>query len=291
VTAGPSAGRRLMAVHAHPDDESSKGAATLARYAAEGADVLVCTLTGGERGSVLNPELDRPEITADLAAVRRREMDRARAALGVRQHFLGFVDSGFPGPGEPLPPGCFVLEPLARPVARLVAELRAFRPHALVTYDPNGSYPHPDHIRTHEVAMAAFAAAASPAYPNADGPPWPVPKLYYTRALSREWYAAIDAAMTAAGLLSGMAEILGDLPDVPSPWPVTTTVECAAWFPARRAALLAHATQVAATDYNVTCPVDLEQATWPTEDYHLARSRVPVTLPERDLFAGVPLAP
>jgi mycothiol S-conjugate amidase len=276
-------------VHAHPDDESSKGAATLARYAAEGADVLVCTLTGGERGSVLNPELDRPEITADLAEVRRREMDRARAALGVRQHFLGFVDSGFPGPGEAPPPGSFVDLPLAVPVARLVEEVRAFRPHAVVTYDPNGSYPHPDHIRTHEVAMAAYDVAADPAHPG--GEPWAVPKLYYTRALSREWYAAIDAAMTAAGLSSGMEQILGDLPDVPSPWPVTTTVECAAFFPARRAALLAHATQVAATDYNVACPIPLEQTTWPTEDYHLARTRVPVTLPESDLFAGVPLEP
>ena len=83
-----SAPLRLMAVHAHPDDESSKGAATMARYAREGVDVLVCTLTGGERGDILNKAMERPEIRANLAAVRREEMARAREILGVRQQFL-----------------------------------------------------------------------------------------------------------------------------------------------------------------------------------------------------------
>src|SRR6516162_5550534 len=105
---------RLMAVHAHPDDESSKGAATMARYVRNGVDVLVCTLTGGERGDILNKTMDRPEIRANLAAVRRAEMDRAREILGVRQRFLGFTDSGLPE-GDPLPPlpdGCFALQKL-----------------------------------------------------------------------------------------------------------------------------------------------------------------------------------
>ncbi|HLU95708.1 MAG TPA: PIG-L family deacetylase, partial [Thermobifida alba] len=87
---------RLMAVHAHPDDESSKGAATMARYVNEGADVLVVTLTGGERGSILNPAMDRPEILANIGEVRRKEMEEARRILGVRQQFAGFVDSGLP---------------------------------------------------------------------------------------------------------------------------------------------------------------------------------------------------
>src|SRR6202034_4712537 len=81
---------RLMAVHAHPDDESSKGAATMARYVRDGVDVMVCTLTGGERGSILNKAMDRPEIRDNLPAVRREEMARAREILGVRQQFLGF---------------------------------------------------------------------------------------------------------------------------------------------------------------------------------------------------------
>src|ERR1700709_1786584 len=113
---------RLMAIHAPPDDESSKGAATRARYVDEGVDVLVVTCTGGERGSILNPALkDRPEIEENIAEIRRDEMARARAILGVEQHWLGFVDSGLPE-GDPLPPlpeGCFALAPLDEAVERL----------------------------------------------------------------------------------------------------------------------------------------------------------------------------
>src|SRR5437588_3576253 len=103
-----------MAVHAHPDDESSKGAATMARYVREGAEVLVATLTGGERGDILNPAMDRPEVRADIGAIRRAEMAKAREILGVRQRFMGFVDSGLPegDPPPPLPEGCFAMQPL-----------------------------------------------------------------------------------------------------------------------------------------------------------------------------------
>ncbi|GAB3908061.1 hypothetical protein GCM10027612_81980 [Microbispora bryophytorum subsp. camponoti] len=101
-----SAPLRLMAVHAHPDDESSKGAATMARYVAEGAEVLVVTCTGGERGSILNPKMDRPDILENMGEVRRLEMEKARQILGVQQRFLGFVDSGLPeDENEPLPEG------------------------------------------------------------------------------------------------------------------------------------------------------------------------------------------
>src|SRR6202000_216893 len=112
---------RLMAVHAHPDDESSKGAATMAKYAREGVEVLVATMTGGERGSVLNPPMDRPEVLADLSRIRREEMARAREILGVEQRFLGFTDSGLPegDPKPPLPPGSLGLVPLHEAPAAL----------------------------------------------------------------------------------------------------------------------------------------------------------------------------
>src|ERR1700758_1477128 len=125
-----------MAGHAHPDDESSKGAATMARYAREGADVLVATLTGGERGDILNKAMERPEVRANLAAVRRAEMDRAREILGVRQQFLGFTDSGLPE-GDPLPPlpkGCFALEKLEDAAEPLVRLRRGVRPHVPAPY-------------------------------------------------------------------------------------------------------------------------------------------------------------
>src|SRR5215467_12212192 len=163
-----SEGLRLMAVHAHPDDESSKGAATMARYVAEGVEVMVVTCTGGERGSILNPKMDRPEVLANITEIRRAEMERAREILGVRQEWLGFVDSGLPE-GDPLPPlpeGCFGLQPVEVAAERLVAQIRTFRPHVITTYDENGGYPHPDHIMCHKISMAAFDAAPDEdAYP------------------------------------------------------------------------------------------------------------------------------
>src|SRR3982074_2935941 len=117
---------RLMAVHAHPDDESSKGAATMARYAAEGHEVMVVTCTGGEAGSVLNPAMDRPEVLVNMTEVRREEMARAAKILGVSHRGLGFVDSGLPE-GEPLPPvpeGSFAVVPLEESTAALVRVIR-----------------------------------------------------------------------------------------------------------------------------------------------------------------------
>src|SRR5487761_20731 len=184
---------RLMAVHAHPDDESSKGGATMARYVREGAEVLVCTLTGGERGDILNKAMDRPEVRANLSKIRREEMARAREILGVRQKFLGFVDSGLPE-GDPLPPlpdGCFALTPVAEAAESLVRAIREFRPHVILTYDENGGYPHPDHVMTHKVTALAFDAAADPdEYPES-GDPWQPLKLYYFASFHVERFVAL----------------------------------------------------------------------------------------------------
>src|SRR3569623_814905 len=143
--ARPGEGLRLMHVHARPADESSKGAASTAKYVAEGVDVHVATCTGGERGSILNPKMDRPEIAANITEVRRQEMERARDLLGIRQDWLGFVDSGWPegDPKPPLPEGCFALVPLEEATERLVRLMRDFKPHVVTTYDEKGGYPHP----------------------------------------------------------------------------------------------------------------------------------------------------
>src|SRR5437660_4508959 len=134
---------------------------------------MVATCNGGERGSVLNPAMDRPEVWERLPQIRVEEMSRAREILGVEQEFLGFVDSGLPE-GDPLPPlpeGCFALVPLEEAVEALVRVVREFKPHVMTTYDENGGYPHPDHIRCHEVSMAAFAAAGDPErFPDAGEP-------------------------------------------------------------------------------------------------------------------------
>jgi len=285
-----------MAVHAHPDDESSKGAATMARYVREGAQVLVCTMTGGERGDILNAAMDRPEIKADIPGVRRQEMARAREILGIEQRFLGFVDSGLPegDPTPPLPEGCFALADVAAAAGPLVQAIREFRPHVMLTYDERGGYPHPDHVMTHRVAVAAFEAAADPdAYPEA-GEPWQPLKLYYFASFHGAKFVALHEEMLRRGLESPYAKIFeeraaraqergDDRPELE----ITTQVPCGEFFEIRDQALKAHATQVDPDGFWFRCPLEVQRSAWPTEDYHLARSVVDTDLPEDDLFAGV----
>ncbi|GAA4819337.1 mycothiol conjugate amidase Mca [Actinomycetospora corticicola] len=287
---------RLMTVHAHPDDESSKGAATCARYVAEGAEVMVVTCTGGEAGSILNPAMDRPEVLADMVGVRREEMRRAAEILGVEHRWLGFVDSGLPegDPKPPLPEGCFALEPLEVPTEALVRVMREFRPHVVVTYDENGGYPHPDHIRCHEVSMAAWEACGDPdRFPEA-GEPWQPLKLYYSHGFSKARIIAFHEALIAAGLESPWAEWLENWKDDrPDPGTrVTTRVRCAEYFPVRDRALLAHATQIDPNGRWFSMPIEMQQQVWPTEEYELARSLVgeqddTESLVDGDLFSGV----
>ena len=285
---------RLMAVHAHPDDESSKGAATMARYVDEGVDVVVVTCTGGERGSILNPALQgRADIEANITQIRRQEMERARAILGVRQHWLGFVDSGLPegDPPPPLPEGCFALVPQEEAIERLVREVREFRPHVMTTYNENGGYPHPDHVRCHDISVAAFDAAPDPdKYPEA-GEPWQPLKLYYDVGFSFERTEALHEAMIKQGLESPFGEEWRERrkqwSEKTRPPKITTRVVVTDWLERRDAALLAHATQVDPNGWFFAVPLDIQRDAWPTEDFELARSLVDTSIPEDDLFAGV----
>jgi mycothiol S-conjugate amidase len=281
---------RLMHVHAHPDDESSKGAATTAKYVAEGVDVHVVTCTGGERGSILNPRMDRPDVLENIAEIRRQEMDRAREILGVTQDWLGFVDSGFPegDPPPPLPEGCFATIPVEQAAEPLVRLMRSFRPHVVTTYDENGGYPHPDHVMCHKVAVAAFDAAGDPERYPGTGEPWQPMKLYYHHAFHRERTKALHDEMIRQGLESPYAERLAEWrPDPEHAGRVTTRVPCADYFPIRDQALLAHATQIDPEGPWFACPLRVHQMAWPTEDYELVRSTVEAQMPESDLFAGI----
>jgi mycothiol S-conjugate amidase len=285
-----------MAVHAHPDDESSKGAATMARYVREGVEVLVCTMTGGERGDILNKAMERPDVRANLASVRRAEMDRAREILGVEQRFLGFTDSGLPE-GDPLPPlpeGCFALESLESAARPLVQAVREFRPHVLLTYDENGGYPHPDHIMTHKVSVEAFEAAGDPDRYPGTGEPWQPLKMYYFVTFHLAKFTALHEQMVELGLASPYGERLAEWKQDPErpPLEITTRVPCADYFQIRDQALIAHATQIDPESSWFACPIEVQRAAWPTEDYHLARSlvdrpMVDTEIPEDDLFAGV----
>lgn len=287
---GLRTGLRLMHVHAHPDDESSKGAATTAKYVAEGVDVHVVTCTGGERGSILNPHMDRPDVLANIGEIRRQEMDRARDILGVTQDWLGFVDSGWPegDPKPPLPEGCFALVPVEEASRGLVRLIREFRPHVLTTYDERGGYPHPDHIMCHQISVAAFESAADPDYLPELGAPWQVSKLYYHHTFNRPRMQAMHDAMVEHGLESHWGEWLADWePDPVWDARITTRVPCGEYFGVRDQALMAHATQIDPDGPWFTMPRDLQQQVWPHEDYELALSRVESPTPENDLFAGI----
>lgn len=280
-----------MAVHAHPDDEASKGAATTARYAAEGVEVLIVSCTGGEAGSVLNQHFTEiPETAEEMAKIREGEMAAAAAALGVQHHWLGFVDSGLPegDPMPPLPEGCFALQPLEVASAPLVKLVRDFKPHVITTYDPSGGYPHPDHIQCHKVSVEAFAAAGDADRYTGHGEPWQPLKLYYNHDFSMRRIRAIHEALLADGLESPFGDWVEtraarEIPERE----VTTHIECSDYFDARDAALLAHATQIDPTGFFFGTPREIETRVWPFEEYELAESRVPTTLPEDDLFAGI----
>ena len=289
-----SDGFRILAIHAHPDDESSKGAGTMIRYVAEGARVLVATCTGGERGDVLNQNVaDEPMAARDLAGMRIAEMAEAAKHLGVEHRWIGFADSGLPE-GDPLPPlpyGSFATLPLEQAAAPVIRLARSFKPHVILAYDENGGYPHPDHIQSHLVAMEVFRRAGDPeAYPGL-GEPWEPSKLYYDRGFNPDRLRAMHEAIISDGGESPFGDWLGRMEEPPAPgWKVyetTTQIDVSPYMEQREEALKAHRTQIDPASAFFAVPAERQREIWPWEDYVLAESRVETSLPETDLLAGL----
>lgn len=290
--------RRLLFVHAHPDDEASKGAATAARYLDEGAEVVLVTCTGGEAGDILNPNVD-PIDPGAMAEARARELAASVAAIGfTRSHDLGFVDSGYHEDPLDVPEGTFSRAPVDEPAVLLAGIIRRERPHVVVTYPEDGGYPHPDHIMNHRVTIRAMELAEDPAAdlaaaPGGDQPAWHVPKLYASGVHPSERVLTLHEAMVERGLESPYEKWLerrrdngdaspGDgLPDA--------RIHCADWFERRDAALRAHVTQIDPNGRWFAVPRDVERERYPYEAYVLLRSDVEVDRPEDDLFAGLDL--
>jgi mycothiol S-conjugate amidase len=278
---------RLLAVHAHPDDESSKGAASTAMYVDSGVEIMVVSCTGGERGDILNPNLDIGETP--IGEVRRREMQEAARILGIQHRWLGFEDSGFPegDPKPPLPTGSFADLPLDVVSAPLVEIVREFRPHVITTYDENGGYPHPDHIRTHEVAVQAWHLAAEVDHAS-DLEPWAPAKLYYHHGFSYERVLTLHEACVELGIESPYQSWLDEWDnDDATLSRVTARIHCADWFHVRDEALKAHATQIDPDGNWFAVPREVQMERWPTEDYELALSRIGDIVSEDDLFYGL----
>jgi mycothiol S-conjugate amidase len=251
---------------------------------------MVVTCTGGERGDILNPAMREVVESDGIYAVRQREMAEAARILKVNHAWLGFEDSGFPegDPPPPLPPESFAARPLEDVTPALVRALREFRPHVVTTYDEKGGYPHPDHVRTHEITMAAVREAADGDYAPELGEPHQVSKIYYNQQFSKTRVATLHKAMLDAGLESPYAEWLENWKDRDDNFHrVTTRVHAAEYFPIRDEALRAHATQIDPDGPWFAVPLTMQQEMWPTEDFELAWSIIDAQAPESDLFAGL----
>lgn len=277
--------RRLLTIHAHPDDETTKGGGSIARYAAAGVGTVLVCCTGGEAGSILNPALDRPEVKARLPELRRQELSTATAHLGYqRVWLLGYRDSNMPASDEP---GTFAAAPLGETVKALVRLIRQERPHVVVTYSDNQrGYQHPDHLRVHDASVPAYAAAGDPTFHPELGEAWVPQKLYYI-VWSRARLIAQHEAFIRLGLNSPFdAERWKRRPSMDHR--LTTKVFIGDYWDQVQAALRAHATQVdPKAPYWFGLPPDVARITYPYDDYILAQSTVPTQHPEDDLFAGI----
>ncbi|MDX3456565.1 N-acetyl-1-D-myo-inositol-2-amino-2-deoxy-alpha-D-glucopyranoside deacetylase [Streptomyces sp. ME02-8801-2C] len=260
--------RRLLLVHAHPDDESINNGATMARYAAEGALVTLVTCTLGEHGEVIPPEL--AHLTgAALGEYRLRELDEAMRALGVADHrLLGgagrFGDSGMMGLADNDDPGCFWQADVDEAAGYLVEAILEVRPQVLVTYDPDGGYGHPDHIQAHRVAMRAVELAAEAG--------WSIPKVYWNRVprqVAEEGFARLEEALP--GLSFPKAAAIDDVPGVVDEDRITTALDGTAYAAAKAAAMRAHATQIEVAEPWFALSNQQAQPLFTDEYYELVR--------------------
>jgi mycothiol S-conjugate amidase len=301
----------LLTVHAHPDDEASKGAGTVARYHAEGVHTVLVTCTGGEEGDILNPAMDKPEVRENLAEVRRQELDRAAEIIGYDEVvMLGYRDSGMPDSTANADPRSFAQAPLDEAVGRLVAVIRRTQPQVVVTYPRNqAGYPHPDHLRVNEISEIAFDAAGDPdRYPEA-GPIWQPLRLYYVR-WSVNRIRALHAKFLELGMESPfkdrMARLLDDEAETTTATATATengpkgtdaatehpqvVVEIRGYGAVMRDSLIAHATQVDPTSPHwFGLPRDIADELYPYDEYELVRDLSGAGQHEvvDDLFAGL----
>ncbi|MDG4865148.1 N-acetyl-1-D-myo-inositol-2-amino-2-deoxy-alpha-D-glucopyranoside deacetylase [Streptomyces sp. T-3] len=302
MTELPARSRRLLLVHAHPDDESINNGATMARYAAEGAHVTLVTCTLGEEGEVIPAELGH--LVADqedaLGTHRIGELSAAMKELGVGDHrFLGgasrFRDSGMMGLETNHREGAFWSADLDEAAASLVEVIREVRPQVLITYDPDGGYGHPDHIQAHRVAMRAYDLAAETAFRKDLGEAHRIAKVYWNRVPRSVAEARFKVLREGAiGHLPwhGVAEV-DDVPGVVDDALITAEIDGTEGTPpyvrAKAAAMGAHATQVSVLEPWFALSNDLAQPLFDVEYYELVRgeSGAPAGEHETDLFAGI----
>lgn len=296
MTREPVNDRRMLLVHAHPDDETIGTGASMAKYAAEGADVTLVTCTLGEEGEILVPELAHlaADRTDGLGRHRIGELAEAMAILGVKDHrFLGgagrFRDSGMMGVPSNDRADCFWRADLLEASRELVPVIRQTRPHVVVTYDDFGGYGHPDHIQAHRVTHYALALAESSSFQPDMGDPWSVPKVYWT-AFPRSIVRKGIMALREQGSDSEFAEMdPDDLPFACDDNLITTAIDAHDFLDVKMQALEAHRTQVTVDDGFFALSNNLGSEVMGTEYFRLVRGS-PGLLDgewEKDLFSGI----
>jgi N-acetyl-1-D-myo-inositol-2-amino-2-deoxy-alpha-D-glucopyranoside deacetylase len=274
----------LLAVHAHPDDETITMGGTLARYSAAGVRTIVVTCTTGDLGEVGDTAL---ASHIDVAAVRASELRAATRTLGVsRQVQLGYSDSGMAGTPQNDRASAFCRADVLEAAARVVRVLEAERPAVMVAYDETGGYGHPDHVRAHEVAVAAYAAAPPAIRPA---------RLFFVRfplTWSRAFVRALRAAhIDAPGSAPAGADAGPVVQEIGVPDElVTTTVDVRGYVGVKRAALACHASQMPTSHFLRRMSDQLAEQLWSREFYSLERSEPQAAArlaPEADLFEGL----
>jgi len=273
-----------MAVHAHPDDECLSTGGILARYTAEGARSVLVTCTDGAVGEIADPSLATPE---NLAEVRARELAESVRILGVsRLATLGYRDSGMAGTPDNDNPACFKQANFDEAVEKVVHLVREERPQVLVTYDENGGYGHPDHIRAHEVAVAAFDAAADPARFPDSGTPWQAARLVYA-VIPRSAFERMAERIREAGIeFPG-----GERNEAERPRfgvdddRVTTTVDVRQYLDTKFASINAHKTQLGTMEFFLRLPRSILDEMFSRENFQIVKGTLAGA--ETDLFAGL----
>jgi N-acetyl-1-D-myo-inositol-2-amino-2-deoxy-alpha-D-glucopyranoside deacetylase len=279
---------RLMSVHAHADDESITMGGLLAVCHDRGVRTANVCCTDGKLATIVAEDMPEEATRPRLAEIRQEELRAACAILGVDEvHFLGYGDSGMWGADTNQLPDAFWKADVDEAVGRVVTLIRRFRPHIVVTYDGVGGYGHPDHIQTHRVTLLAVEAAhMKTLYPEA-GEPWRVSKLYYT-SIPLSFLRKAAAMAREAGMPPPFGvDNPEDLPFVtPDEW-ITTVVDVREGIRRKRQALIAHHSQIAPDWPMLAIPEEVNIEQFGTEAFQLVVSRVPVSLPETDVFTGV----
>tara|TARA_Y100000748_G_C15460406_1_gene474686 strand:- start:360 stop:1196 length:837 start_codon:yes stop_codon:yes gene_type:complete len=277
----------MMTIHAHPDDESSKGAGSVALYSDAGVKATLVCCTGGEEGDILNPAMDLPEVRENIGSVRRDELSKAAEIIGYEKvHYLEYRDSGMPDSQANKNPDCFANAPLEEAVERLVRIIRKDKPHVIVTYpDDQQGYQHPDHLKVYDISIPAWEAAGDATKFPDSGEPWTPLKLYYT-TWSRARIEALHAMFQRLELESPFNDAWFERPS--QDHRITTKIDVSDHSQRRTDALLAHATQVDPdSPFWFGLPSDKSAEAYPWDDYILAFNRVGPVVEETDLFEGL----